>query len=127
MDSAKLSSVIFLQIQDGDIQDGGIQKDVLLLSYIHAPLCPRSYIRPQYLKATDNFRFTTQQPVRIHCPDGRRLPNVYEIATIGDWYTDRWHYNRIGILGIGYDEHFVTRVMTDKSSISSPPSCTENS
>ena len=34
--------LFFLQIQDGDIQDDSIQTGVLLLSYIHAPLCPRS-------------------------------------------------------------------------------------
>ena len=54
MDSAELPFVIiFLQIQDGDIQDSGIQNGVLLVYYdVHAPLCPRSYIRPLYWKAT---------------------------------------------------------------------------
>ena len=32
MDSVKLPSVIFLQLQDGDIQDGYIQIGVLMLS-----------------------------------------------------------------------------------------------
>ena len=39
----------FLQIQDGDIQDG----DLLLLSCVHAPLCPRFCIRPLYWKASE--------------------------------------------------------------------------
>ena len=39
----------------------------------------------------DHFRFTSGQPLRIHFPDGRRLPNVYAFATICDWYTDGWH------------------------------------
>ena len=34
---------------------------------------------------------------------------------------------RIDILGIGYDENLIIRVMTDKPNISSPPSCTGNS
>ena len=45
-----------------------------------------------------------------------RLPNIYEFATVSDWYTGGWQ-NRIGISGIGYDENLVTRDMTDKSSI----------
>ena len=35
-------------------------------------------------------------------------------------------HNILGTLGIGNDENLVTGVMTDKSNISSPPSCTEN-
>ena len=38
MDSIKLPSVSFWT-QDGDIQDGGIQTDVLLLSCTHATHC----------------------------------------------------------------------------------------
>ena len=54
MDSDQLSSVIsFLQIHDGDIQDGGIQNGVIVLSYVRAPLRPCSYIRPLYWKATE--------------------------------------------------------------------------
>ncbi len=34
------------------------------------------------------FIFTTRQPLRIHCPGGRRRPNVYEFATISVWCTD---------------------------------------
>ena len=42
IESVKLPSVNYSsQIQDGDIQD-----DVPLLSCVHAPLCPCSYIRP---------------------------------------------------------------------------------
>ena len=29
----------------------------------------------------DNFRFTTVQPPRNHCPGGRRIPHVCEFAT----------------------------------------------
>ena len=71
IDSVKLPSVIFGKLQDGDIQDV-----VLLLSCTHATLS----LSPQLHSITilednrDTFRFTTRQPLRIHCPGGRRLP-----------------------------------------------------
>ena len=41
------------------------------------------------------FIFTTRQPLRIHCPSGRRPTNVYEFATISDWCTDGWHRTKL--------------------------------
>ena len=34
-----------------------------------------------------DFMFATRLPLRIHCAYGRRLPNVYEFATISEWCT----------------------------------------
>ena len=78
-DSGKLTLVNYVwQIQDGDIQDG-----VPLLSCVHAPLFPCSYIRPAAIFEgdIDNSRFTTVQPPRNHCPGGRRLRHVCGFAT----------------------------------------------
>ena len=78
-ESGKLPLVNYVwQIQDDDIQDG-----VPLLSCVHVPLCPCSYIRPAAIFEDDiyNSRFTTVQPPRNHCPGGRRLPRVCGFAT----------------------------------------------
>ena len=73
----------FGHVQDGDIQDGGIQDGVSLFSCVQAPICPRIYIRPAAIFEGDkyNYRCTTRQPPRNHCPGGRRHPHVYEFAT----------------------------------------------
>ena len=79
MESGKLPLVnYFWRIQEGDIQDG-----VPLLSCVHAPICPCSYIRPAAIFEgdIDNSRFTTVQPPRNHCPVGRRLRHVCGFAT----------------------------------------------
>ena len=51
------------------------------------------------------FMFTTRQPLQIHCPGGRRLPNVYEYKRLVRWWLTQ---NYIDILGIGYSEKLVT-------------------
>ena len=79
MESGKLLLVnYFWKIQDGDIQDG-----VPLLSCVHAPRCPCSYIRPAAIFEgdIDNSRFTTVQPPRNHCLGGRRLRHVCGFAS----------------------------------------------
>ena len=48
-------------------------------------------MHPKWERKKDTFRFTTRQSLRIHCPGGWRLRDVYEFATISDWYTDGWH------------------------------------
>ena len=42
-----------------------------------------------------HFMFTARQPLRIHCPGGRRPPKVYEFATVSDWCTDGWHRTKL--------------------------------
>ena len=42
-----------------------------------------------------DFTFTTRRPLRIHCPGGRQLPNVYQFAVINDWCTDGWHITKL--------------------------------
>ena len=79
MESGKLPLVnYFGQIQDGDIQDG-----IPLLSCVHAPRCPSSYIRPAAIFEgdIDISRFITVQPPRNHCPGGRRVRYVCGFAT----------------------------------------------
>ena len=87
----------------------------------------RSHIRSLYLKTT---KILLDSSLGSHFES--IVPVVGGFQSLKNCYYKRlvhWcmTHNKIGILGICYDENLVTRVMTDKSSISSPPSCTENS
>ena len=67
--------LFFGQLQDGDIQDGDIQIGVLLLSCTQCnTLSPQLHSVTILEDNRDTFTFTTRQPLRIHCPGGRRLP-----------------------------------------------------
>ena len=90
MESGKLPLVnYFWQIQDGDIQDG-----VPLLSCVHAPLCPCSYIRPAAISECDIDNIILDSP-----PCSLLETNVLVVGDcntfgdllLSDWYADGSH------------------------------------
>ena len=88
----KLPSVNYFQyiqggdIQDGEIQDGCIQNCIILMYCVQSPLCPRSYIRPLYWKATE---LILESPLGSHFErhsHSRLVDNASDVWTPFTWW-----------------------------------------